>query len=138
MGGVVRTLQTDTPIYKLQVKTKSETWFHVPSRALQHRTLTPYQGGLRHCYVFVALDPASLLRRAPTSLHVLRLRTRPPCWEGSDLATRPVVPCGPRASNIKKSLVDLPMQLGLHVPNVRAHVSNAPNIGPSLTCKTCA
>jgi hypothetical protein len=57
------------------------------------------------------LDPASLLGRAPAPLHVLRLQTLSPCWEGSSTVTRPTVPCGPRASNIKKSIAGLPMQL---------------------------
>jgi hypothetical protein len=47
---------------------------------------------------------------------------------GSDAATCPVAPCGPRASSIKKSLVVLLVQLGTHVPNARAHVSKSPNI----------
>jgi hypothetical protein len=36
---------------------------------------------------------------------------------------RLVVPCLPRASNIKKSLVDLPVQLGSRVSKARTHIS---------------
>jgi hypothetical protein len=59
---------------------------------------------------------------------VIQLQILPPYWEGSGATTAcPVVSCGSRASGIKKSLADLPMQLGLHVPNARVHVSKAPN-----------
>jgi hypothetical protein len=37
-------------------------------------------------------------------------------------------PYGPRVSSIKKSLADLPVQLGTHVPNARAHVSKMPGV----------
>jgi hypothetical protein len=51
-----------------------------------------------------------------------------PAEVGSYVATYPTVPYGPHASSIKKSLVGLPMQLGTHVPNVRAHVSKVLDI----------
>jgi hypothetical protein len=35
---------------------------------------------------------------------------------------------GPRTSSIKKSLAGLPVQLGMHIPNARTYVSNAPDI----------
>jgi hypothetical protein len=35
---------------------------------------------------------------------------------------------GPRASSIKESLADLPMQLGMHVPNAHVLVSMVPHI----------
>jgi uncharacterized heparinase superfamily protein len=57
------------------------------------------------------------------------LRILPPYWEGSGAATAcPAVSYGSRASTIKKSLAGLPVQLGLHVLNVCAHVSKAPDI----------
>jgi hypothetical protein len=43
-------------------------------------------------------------------------------------ATHPVVPCGPQASNIKKILAGLPVQIGSYVPNSRVHVSMAPDV----------
>jgi hypothetical protein len=44
--------------------------------------------------------------------------------EGSGAVTAcPAVSYGPRASSIKKSLADLPVQLASHVPNARTHVS---------------
>jgi hypothetical protein len=66
-------------------------------------------GGLRCVTCPAVSDPASLQR-------------------GPQDATRPTVPSGPRASNIKKSLASLSMQSGSYVLNVRAHVSKAPNI----------
>jgi hypothetical protein len=99
----------------------------------------------------VVPDPASLIGRAPAplclqwlrtlppcregsdALRVLRLRILPPYWEGFDAATHPTVPCGPWASNIKKSLACLPMQLGSHVPNARTHVSKAHDIRAIMT-----
>jgi hypothetical protein len=35
---------------------------------------------------------------------------------------------GPQALSIKKSRAGLPVQLGTHVPNTRAHVSKAPHV----------
>jgi hypothetical protein len=35
---------------------------------------------------------------------------------------------GPRASNIKKCLTDLPVHLGSHVPNARMHVFKSPDV----------
>jgi hypothetical protein len=76
----------------------------------------------------VALDPTSLLGRVLAPPRVLWLQTLHLNREGSGAATRPVVPCGPRISDIKESLASLPVQLGLHVPNARAHVFKAPDI----------
>jgi hypothetical protein len=53
-------------------------------------------GGLRCATCHAVLDPASL-------------------QGGLRAATCHVVPCGPRASNIKTSLADLPVQLDSHV-----------------------
>jgi hypothetical protein len=72
----------------------------------------------------VALDPASLQGRAPAPPCVLWLQTLPPSREGSDVAVHPVVPCGPHASSIKKSLVGMPVQLGSCVFKAHAHVFN--------------
>jgi hypothetical protein len=45
------------------------------------------------------------------------------------VSTLPRVPRLPVvALSIKKSLIVLPVQLGMHVPNVYAHVSKAPDI----------
>lgn len=74
----------------------------------------------------MALDPASLLGRAPVLPRVPRLQTLPLCREGSGAATRPAVICGPWPSSIKKNLAGLPMQLGSYVskmPNIRAIMS---------------
>jgi hypothetical protein len=56
-----------------------------------------------------------------------------PVEVGFGAATYPMVPCGPRASGIKKSLAVLLVQLGTHLPNARAQVSNASD----RTRKTC-
>jgi hypothetical protein len=59
---------------------------------------------------------------------VLRLWILPPFWEGSGAVMHHMVPCGQRASNIKKSLVGLPLPLGTHIPNAHVHASKAPDI----------
>jgi hypothetical protein len=60
---------------------------------------------------------------------VLRLWILPPYREGySTTITCLAVFCRLRASNIKKSLADLLVQLGSYVPNGRTHVSKAPDI----------
>jgi hypothetical protein len=43
----------------------------------------------------------------------------------SDAVMCPTVPCAPCTTNIKKSLADLPVQLGMHILSARAHVSKA-------------
>jgi hypothetical protein len=60
----------------------------------------------------MAPDPASLLGRALTPPLVLQLWTLRLCREGSNGAMRPMVPCGPHASSIKKDQVGLPVQQG--------------------------
>jgi hypothetical protein len=45
--------------------------------------------------------------------------------------------CGSWASSIKKSLVDLSVELDMHVLNARAYVFNASDIRASWGCKTC-
>jgi hypothetical protein len=64
-------------------------------------------------------------------------------------ATRHAVPCGPRGSNRKKSLADLPVWLGPRVPNAHVHVSKTPDVRAIIglqdiragstvnACKTC-
>jgi hypothetical protein len=111
--------------------------------------LSPARKGSRAMTCIVSLDPISLLGRAPTPLRVLRLRTLLLYREGSDAITCHVVPCGPQASSIKKSLADLPMQLGSHVFKAQTQVSNAANVrvimglqdvqagGVSNACKMC-
>jgi hypothetical protein len=68
---------------------------------------------------------------------------------GSDAATYPAGPYGPRASSIKKSLAGQPVQLGTHVLNARVHIFKAPHIRAIMrlqevqtgsivnTCKAC-
>jgi hypothetical protein len=129
-----------------QVKTKSRACFHALPCSLQHRTLPLCQGGLRryhesrstgpHFHVrdgsgatmcTMALYPASLLGSALVPPCFPWLWTLPPCWEGSGAATRPVVPYGPWASSIKKSLASLPMKLGSCVSKARMRDSKAPD-----------
>jgi hypothetical protein len=60
---------------------------------------------------------------------VLRLWILPPYREGYNTATTcPAVFCRLRASNIKKSLAGLLVQLGSYVPNAHTYVSKAPDI----------
>jgi hypothetical protein len=75
------------------------------------------------------------------------LQTLPPSWgelrrshvsygSGSRLLTVvdsdgtmcPAAPCEPGASNIKKRLANLPVQLGTHVPNAHVHFFKASDI----------
>jgi hypothetical protein len=93
----------------------------------------------------VALDPLGGFRSAtcPTALNPASL------LGGLRATTRPVVPCGTRASSIKKSLADLPVQLGQHVHNTHALIFKAPDIRAIMclqdvwagntinVCKTC-
>jgi hypothetical protein len=128
----------------------------------------PCKGGLWCATCLAALDPTSLQGRALVrhvsyvsesclpagegfrAPRVLRLRTLPPYWEGSDATTTcPTVPYGLGASNIKESLAGLPVRLDPHVPNARAHVSKAPDVRAIMglqdvqlgsivnVCKTC-
>jgi hypothetical protein len=76
----------------------------------------------------MALELASRLRWAPALPRVLWLRSSPPGLVGSGAVTCPRAPCEPWVSSIKKRLADLPMQLGTHISNARAHVSNAPHV----------
>jgi hypothetical protein len=87
-------------------------------------------GGLRCAACPVASDPASQLGGL---------------WDTMCHA----VPGGSRATSIKKSLADLPVQLGLRVLNERAQASKVPDIRVSMgmqdvrvdnifnACKTC-
>jgi hypothetical protein len=111
-------------------------------------TLPPCQVGLRPCHVSsgfephlparegsgaamctMALDPASLLGRALEPPRGQRLRTLPPCREGSSAATHPAIPCGLRASSIKKNIAGLSKQLGSLVSKAHMHVFKASDIG---------
>jgi hypothetical protein len=90
------------------------------------------------------LDLTSQLRWTPTLPYVIWLQTSPPDWgglrrchvscgsrphlptgAGSDAATCPTAPCGPQVSSIRKSLPDLPVQLGTHVPNAHTRFQGA-------------
>jgi hypothetical protein len=98
----------------------------------------------------VALDPTSLIGMASASLRVQQLRILSPYHEGSSAASAcPTAPCGSWDSSIKKSLVDLPTQLGSPVPNACAHVPKVTGVRAIMdlqdvrtgnavkTCKTC-
>jgi hypothetical protein len=97
----------------------------------------------------MASEPATLLGRAPAPSHVLRLWILPPYQEESSAAMHPMVPCGLRASSIKKSLAGQPVQLGSHVSIAHTHVSMAPHTRAIMglqdvreestynACKTC-
>jgi hypothetical protein len=122
-------------------------------------TLPPCSGGLRCCHVphgsgpwlptregsgastcLVALDPASLLRRAPALPRTPWLWTLPPCSgglrhhhvprgfklcllarEGSNVATCPVDLNGPQTSWTKKALASLGMQLDSRISKASTH-----------------
>jgi hypothetical protein len=100
-------------------------------RALRFQTSHASWGGLQCCHVSYGSGPS-------LSAEV-----------GSDAATYPTGPYGPRDSSIKKSLADLPVQLGTHAPNAHAHVSKVPHIRVIMrlqdvqtdsvvnTCKAC-
>jgi hypothetical protein len=125
-------------MYKLQVKTRSRACTHTPLRVLQHRTLPPSQCELWGCHVSsgsrtclpakVGSDVATCIM-TPNSLGGLQSTTYSVALDPASLlgglqaAMRPAVPCGPRASNIKKSLAGLPVRLDPCVPNVHAHIS---------------
>jgi hypothetical protein len=126
-------------VYKLQVKTRNSTCTHASPRALQFQTLP---SGLRNCHVSSGSGThlpdrkgsgATMCIVAPDPLGGLWCAA---CPAASDLAslsgglratTCHAVPCGPRASNIKKSLTSLPVQLGSHVPNARTHICKTPD-----------
>jgi hypothetical protein len=111
--------------------------------------LSPAREGSDVTMWIVAPDPASLLGRAPVPPRVPLLRNLPPFQEGSGAVTHHAVPCGPRASRIKKSLADLPMQLGSWVSKAHMHVSKVADARAimglqdmragdiSNACKTC-
>jgi hypothetical protein len=121
--------------------------YPVPPRVSCLRTPPPCKGGLRCTTCPTDLDHASLQGRAPVCHvscssgyclpvgegsdlpRVLRLRILPSYREGSGAATAcPVVPCGLRGSNIKKSLACLPVRLGPRVPNAQTHVFKTPDV----------
>jgi hypothetical protein len=71
---------------------------------------------------------------APDLLRGLRCATCPTAPNPASLVvglratTHNAVPCESWASNIKKRLTGLPVQLGSHVPNTRAHIFNASDV----------
>jgi hypothetical protein len=86
---------------------------------------------------------ATMCTIASDPLGELRCAT---CPEASDPASlrgglrdpvMPVIPYGPHASNMKKSLAGLPVQQGSLVPNAHVHVSRHLTSRPSCACKTC-
>jgi hypothetical protein len=92
------------------------------------QTLLPARKDSGAAMCVVVLDHTSLLKSAPVPSRVLWLWAQPPCQEGSGAATRLVVPCGSRATNIKKNLASMPTQLGSHVSKSRTHVSKAHDV----------
>jgi hypothetical protein len=139
-----------------------------PPRVPWLRSPPPCKGGLPCATCLTAPDPASLQGRAPVRHvscssgscllagegsglpHVLRFWIMPPYRKGSDAGTAcHEVPCGPRASNIKKNLAGLPVRLSTCVPNARTHVSKALDVRAIIglqdvrtgsvvnACKTC-
>jgi hypothetical protein len=142
-----------TLVYKIQVKTKSGTCNHAPPRVSQHRNMPPNRGGIRGCHMSSgsgAPPPperegsgATMCTIASDPLGELRCAT---CPEASDPASlrgglrapvMPVIPYGPHASNMKKSLAGLPVQQGSLVPNAHMHISRHLTSRPSCACKTC-
>jgi hypothetical protein len=106
-------------------------WAPALPRVLWLRTSSPGRGGLQRCHASCGSKP-----------HF-------PTGAGSSVAMCPTSPCGPRVSSIKKSLADLTVQLGTHVPNAHAHVFKTPHIRTIMclqdvqpvsvvnTCKAC-
>jgi hypothetical protein len=133
----------------LWLQTSSPYWgglrcYHV-FYSSEPRLLAGVGSGTATCPI--APNLASRLRWAPTLPCVIWLRISPPTEVGTDTATCPMaleltfrlrcapalprvprVPMGHELQNIKKSLAGLPVQLGTHVSNARAHVSKAPQI----------
>jgi hypothetical protein len=116
---------------------------HAPPHVLQYCTQPPSQGGLQSCHVSSGSGPRLPDRKgfdaatcivAPDPLGGLRCTACPTdpnpasLLGGLRVATHPTVPCGPHASDIKKSLAGHLVQLGSHVPNARVHVSKAPDV----------
>jgi hypothetical protein len=90
-----------TPTYNLQAKIRRRACIRTLPRVIWLRTLPPCRDGLWHCHMphgsaprllarkgsgaatcRTALDPVSLLGRAPVLSRVARLRTPPPCSVG--------------------------------------------------------
>jgi hypothetical protein len=76
----------------------------------------------------IALDLTYRLRWTLTLPHILWLRTSPPDWGGLRRCHVSHDSLWATCFKHKESLADLPMQLGTHVPNARAHVFKAPHI----------
>jgi hypothetical protein len=68
-----------TPTYKFQVKTRRKTYYHMPYSS---GSSLPAREGYGAAKCHMALDPASLLGRAPVLPHVPLHRTPPPCSRG--------------------------------------------------------
>jgi hypothetical protein len=83
-------------------------WAPVLPRVLQLWTSHLRQGKLRRCHVSHGTGP------------------RLPAGEGSGAVTHPIVPCGPRASSIKKGLAGLAMQLGSRISKECSRVFKTP------------
>jgi hypothetical protein len=71
--------RSGTPVYKLQVKTKSKTCDRVLPCTLLFRTLPPCRDELWRRHVFCSSRPRHLARQAPTLPCAPRPRTSPLC-----------------------------------------------------------
>jgi hypothetical protein len=91
----------------------------------EHRLLAEIDSGAATCPM--APELVSRLRWASALPRILWLRHCHVSYD-SGAVTCPKAPCGPRILSIKESLADLPVQLGIHVSNARAHISKAPHI----------
>jgi hypothetical protein len=132
-----------TSTYKFQVKTRSGACTYMPPRVLQHRILPPSLGGLRGCHVF-----SRFRTRLPAKVgsDITTCTMAPDSWGGLWSAACPTaldsasmqgglwaamclaVPCVPWVTDIKKSLVGLPVRLGPRVPNTHGHVFKTPDV----------
>jgi hypothetical protein len=120
-----------TPAYKIQTTVRSRACNNALSRVPQHWAQPPCVGGLWCCHASygsgprlptregfettmhpAALDPASLRGRALRPPRVSRHRTPPPRSEGSETATRLVVPDSASQRRRAPGLRRVPLPMG--------------------------
>jgi hypothetical protein len=112
-------------------------WALTLSRVPQPRISPPCRGGLRRCHV--SYSSRHLL---PTKGGLRHYRVihgsipRLPAGVSLDTARHPAALYGPRASDKKKSLAELAIQLGSRVFNARSCVSKASDTRAIMICKT--
>jgi hypothetical protein len=147
LGATVDTLQTEYPY--IQALSQDREWGVHCHVSCSTGPCLLVKVGSEAGTCLVAPVPVSLLGRALVPLRVLRLRTLPPCLEGSSTITNPTVPCGLQASSIKKNLAGMSMQLGSRVFKTRTYVSKASDVKVIMglqdvragctfsACKTC-